>query len=221
MSELLNPELAAYLVHNELGANIKHPLVFSIMHSEEFNHYVNQSLVAKKEVLKRALEEKDWDQAIFIFEKPYRLQKTVEYGHLMDEKSYWNCVRHSWLASENVFENKDILHKLFRLPTKTPLYDLMEQEDRETFEKFPETMYIYRGCQSINKHGWSWTTNFGKAKWFAKRWNLASQVLLKAKVNKEKVLAYLNGRSEDEIIVEPKNVKVVSSLHIIENIEKL
>lgn len=73
---------------------------------------------------------------------------------------------------------------------------------------------VYRGIsgngKKRRKRGFSWTGDFDKAVWFAKRLRLEKPIVFKAIVPKEYVLAYCNRRKEDEYICKiPKNQKLV------------
>lgn len=83
---------------------------------------------------------------------------------------------------------------------------LMDEEEYQKFQNFPETLEIYRGVTTYNQKNikaLSWTLKEAKAKWFATRYSEKGKVY-KATIGKQNVLAYFTGRNEAEIVVDPK-----------------
>lgn len=73
----------------------------------------------------------------------------------------------------------------------------------------PEKVKIYRGLGSKSRRdGISWTLSKEKAEWFATRFKDNGEVLT-AEANKSDILAFLNGRNEQEIIINPKKLKML------------
>ena len=58
--EQLHPELARYRVWLQSGLMIKHPLVFSFMHHDAMNAYVNHQLKMKQEAVQQALDSHEY-----------------------------------------------------------------------------------------------------------------------------------------------------------------
>ena len=91
----------------------------------------------------------------------------------------------------------------------------MSEDELETFENFEDEVVIYRGVGSGNKNNikaLSWTTSFGKAKWFAERWGKGGKIY-SATISKENILAYFDRKNEDEVIVDfdkLQNIKPVT-----------
>lgn len=210
--EALNPDLLPYVENGHLGPMIRHPLVFAIPLFPGTAAQLNEQLKYKKEYLAKAITEKDWVKTIALIEKPYRIHTTIELGPEMDEKSYWNCVLHSWTASENIFEVKDVLKVLFQLPRPLPIWNLMNKDEIIVLENLPDEIEIYRGSNQNDYLGWSWTLDRDKAKWFARRWNSEVKILVEGKVKKSKVIAYFDCRNESEIVTEPESVHIANSL---------
>ena len=87
----------------------------------------------------------------------------------------------------------------------------MSEEDRKTFECLPETLTIYRGCNSHSKHGLSWTLDKAVAERFAERrhafWftkkgkaKFVKPQVIERVIHKSEAVAYFSGRQESEII---------------------
>jgi hypothetical protein len=69
-----------------------------------------------------------------------------------------------------------------------------------------EPLTLYRGSTSSRRSGLSWTSDVGKARWFANRQNLLTRRLgfvYEAKVSPAFILGYFNQRGENEWVVDP------------------
>ena len=74
--------------------------------------------------------------------------------------------------------------------------------------RFLLTVLIYRGVGSEDyKYDMSWTLSFERAKWFAERFGSNTQIVYKAFVQKQDILAYFADRGEDEVVVDPDVLK--------------
>lgn len=83
---------------------------------------------------------------------------------------------------------------------------LMNNDEYEVYSELPETFTVYRGVTpGHNPDGMSWTRERDKAEWFANRFG--EGYILKGTAKKEDVLAFFSRRSEEEIVIEAKNVK--------------
>ncbi len=82
-----------------------------------------------------------------------------------------------------------------------------------------EVITIYRGCgdpyHPYDDSGISWTLDYEKAEFFAKRLN-GDRSILSAKVRREDILFYTNSRDEKEVIVDPK---MLIDVEILEDFE--
>lgn len=78
--------------------------------------------------------------------------------------------------------------------------------DEEGFLAPEEPLTLYRGSTSSRRSGLSWTSDVGKAQWFANRQNLLTQrpgFVYQAKVSPSFILGYFNRRAEHEWVVDP------------------
>lgn len=188
-----------YYVENGIPM-IKHPLCFSIFHTEHMNHRMNQYLKYKLEAVQEALDRKEYETFIFLHERPYRLEAFLEIERNLSDEEYWKILGDIWTDSENIWQNKIIWGALLTSSRPKRKY-FMNDEERAEFEKLPEKLTIYRGYQPRkNKTGYSYTTSKDKANWFAHRFHKDGQVDTKV-VNKDRVFAYLTRRSESEILI--------------------
>ena len=80
------------------------------------------------------------------------------------------------------------------------------------YNKLGNEIIIYRGVTPFNEQNvkaLSWTLDYDKANWFAQRYGQDGSVY-QAKINKNDIFAYFNGRKEQEIIVNPKHLKNIT-----------
>ena len=78
---------------------------------------------------------------------------------------------------------------------------LMEEGDYKRYLSLPDELMVYRGAKPKGEVlALSWTLSKKKAEWFANRFQ-SDGTVYRAKIAKEHVLAYLNCRSEQEVVV--------------------
>ena len=84
----------------------------------------------------------------------------------------------------------------------------MNKAERAALANMPDVLNIYRGGST--KKGLGWTLSEEKARWFAARskYGAAGNLVFAGTVRKSKVYAYLNGSEEQEIVANPKFVKL-------------
>ena len=111
----------------------------------------------------------------------------------------------AWITSENPNQDANVsVTKLAKMFRKCDKKLLMEDDEYEVYEHLPEEFTVYRGVSvNRNSHGMSWTKNLKTAEWFAHRFDCDGKVgyIQKATARKKDVLAYFNGRNEDEIVI--------------------
>lgn len=196
--EELDPELQMYFTNDGMPM-IRHPLVYSIMHSDMMNAMVNKQFHQKKEQCEKAILNKDWPRFIYLHERPYRLQAFQECENDMDDKTYWEQLGDIWIDSENIWQNQD--EWLDCLHSSRPDREyIMDDEDREEFNKLPDTFTIYRGYDKRNKNGFSYSLDKTKAQWFASRFGGAKTNLKTVEAKKSDCVGYFGRRGEKEII---------------------
>lgn len=137
-------------------------------------------------------------------DKPERIRvynKIVQQCGIDDSSIFWDNFWDIWATSENIHEDHHYLKELF-------------QYGNDNFGKYqgdlsslPETMTVYRGCTEVNKNGWSWTTDYDIAKFFCDRAaGDGNRLILESTVSKDKVINYLTGRGESEVVINPEDI---------------
>lgn len=214
--EDLDPMLAMYLDHDgPFGPSIKHPLVFSIVHTPAMNAFVNAQFKAKKEALTRAKSKGDWNTCVWLHERPYRLDAFLDISRHLDGPQYWELLGSVWSDTENAWQNIEAWREA--LTADAEGREMMSDEDvRCVFDLPPEkgglapTTRIYRGYRFDGAlQGYSWTLDKARAKWFARRLRQddhPSPKVASGFVAREHVIAYITGRDEQEIVTLPEHV---------------
>lgn len=138
--------------------------------------------------------------------KPYRLTFMKYAGQYLSEKDFAEMLCSAWITSEN--PNSDVnvsqseLLQMFRSADKSLL---MTAEERKWLDELDNPVTVYRGVTPYNAksvRAMSWTLDYEKALWFAKRFDSDGAVYT-AEIEKSHILALFDGRDESEIVVEP------------------
>lgn len=158
-----------------------------------------------RDIMKNKIEECEYPHQLYILlNKPYRLaflKYTAEYMSQDDLSEILADVRTS-TESPNLDPNLN-KRKLVSLFISSNPYMLMTEEKLEVFNSLDE-ITIYRGVTSYNadnEKALSWTLDYDKAEWFAKRF---ARIVYEAQIEEAHILAYFNRKNESEIIVDPE-----------------
>lgn len=156
-------------------------------------------------------ESESIDAILWLIGKPYRLQflKLIQKGLSPDEMG--RLLADMWVISENPNSGAIPLSTLIKWFKKASKESLMDAEELAYYDSLSDEFTVYRGIASeSNKKGISYTLSLEKAEWFAKRSQREKGYVLTGTAKKKDVLAYFNGREEQEVLIEPKNI---SGLH--------
>lgn len=193
----LHPDLQASMTVTEFGSMVHHPFVISPYIDPDFDDDILNGLYAhNKKQAAEALENGQYGLYVFTHERPYRVDAFSEIAELLDKKEHWSLFSEVWTDSENIYENRYQWHDLLTGWHDDPQL-MMDEEDRQYYDKLPDEFTIYRG--GVDDTGLSWTLDREIAAWFAKRFKEDHSVFEK-RIQKKDALAYLSGRSEHEII---------------------
>ena len=203
----LHPELRpAYAEIEGVGKTIRHPLVYQVWY---FNAWeANAMYEWKLDVLKEYEAECNWFGYVWAHERPYRMEALATL-HWSGHDVLRELLIDTWQDQEAPWQIEKLALDLFN-----QVYDPNElYTDSEAPVKLPATMTIYRG-QDDNASpelGMSWTRSQKVAEWFSRRY-VNEPVVYRAKVKREHVLAYVVGRDEKEIVVDPAELTHVVRL---------
>jgi hypothetical protein len=186
----------------------------------KFQKHLKQQTEGRNEAIKN----RDWDQYFSSFNESELLQAFMAvYDQIDDDKEFWRhfceCYKNDdyinkfFMVEAPISHEEGILslqkHKnqiLKILNSKRPhRKNMMTKEEQETLNSMPDIIKIYRGFSLDElENGFSWTTNFKTAEWFTNR--TKGDFVLSGHAKKSDVVAYIKGRNEDEILIDPKNV---------------
>lgn len=182
-------------------------------------------LAIREQAVDEAIRDGEYGAAVFRHERPYRMAFLLELladgvweGSEDDARlanDFWKTASQVWRDAE-ADERDPIWTSLANAPVAHPAL-MMDIEERHALRTMPKVIRIYRGVQvkrgeepdlTSMLNGWSWTLRRDTAKWFAKRFRQPGDrsYVLSTTVPKAWVRAYLTGRGEHEILIEPGRV---------------
>lgn len=148
--------------------------------------------------------------------KPYRMTFLKHAKPFLSKAEFSEILSDAWMCSEspgfdpNVSQREQLA--MFRAADPAALMDADEYERLCSFE---DPVTIYRGVTSYNADhvkALSWTLNYDTVVWFANRFD-ETGMIYEAQIAKDHILAYLNGRNEQEVIVDPRYLMEISEAH--------
>lgn len=161
-------------------------------------------------------ESRDVYQIYYLLNDSYRLMFLNDISKSLSIEDFSSILGDAWVSSESANQDANVTKKeLLNLFKKADKSTLMSESELETFNDLEDTIVIYRGVGAKNKNNikaLSWTTSFGRAKWFAERWGDKGTVYA-ATIDKENILAFFDRKNEDEVIVDfnqLQDIKVVN-----------
>lgn len=143
-------------------------------------------------------------QAFFIMiNKPYLplfFKLTKDY---LSSEDYSKFLANMWIMVEFSNSDKDIppsdFVEIFRRANKK---HLMEASEIKVLKELPDKVTIYRGVKpNSSTKALSWSLNKETAQWFANRFE-ENGTVYQAKIRKEDILAFFDGRKEQEVVVD-------------------
>jgi hypothetical protein len=220
----LCPTLAVHVRHREEGLPIYHPLIHMPQGAGSHSPvYIAQCYERKKKIGDDFLEQKKWSSYLFLIEKPYRAAALSRIQDRMTDAEYWENVSWVWTSSEsNRMDNR--IWKRLLSSARPEQRSMMCEQEQKVFDALPDRITIYRGFKKrrtstsvlgsslgrslpSNRKGFSWTLSKEKAIWFS---NIVFGIGIDEKkphmvrtleVSKSEVLAYLDSREEQEILL--------------------
>lgn len=209
--EDLHPDLVSYIEKNDVGTWIKHPLVYSILHTPLLNAQVNAAYLLKREVVKSYEDEGRWASIPFLYERPYRLYALDLVDEHLTDQQYWELIGDTWTDAENIYQLEDEWRDALTVGRMGRIEHMMDEEERKAYKSLLSVLTVYRGYSHDGRaDGLSWSLSKEKAEWFAHYLNHREDEVprvVKGRVRSEHVLAVFLGRNEEEIVVFPEWVK--------------
>ena len=218
----LCPELAkvmtfAGIANGTCRFGLYHPLLHEPLGVRQYAPtYLKQWYEEKRGLADKFIAEKKWAQYLFLIEKPYRAPALAEIQDQMTDAEYWEHLSWVWTNSESNCMDKKVWKRLLSSP-RPESHKMMTEDEQKFLASLPDRITVYRGFKArgriggrsmlSNRKGRSWTLSREKAEWFT---NITFGIGLGEKkphmvrslsVNKSEVLAYLNDRDEQEILL--------------------
>ena len=198
MNEELHPDLAPYLETIEGGLQVlRHPLVVTIM---PIPVHANRQYAAKTRQLDAALEAGEYEKALWIYERPYRLSyaASLVLSGLVPADDAGELLLDAWSDSEMPSGSWEDALQAFRAvgyATDSPHRDQ------------PIGRTVWRGGAAgddgkIAEGAMSWSLDRDTAVWFSTRFG-TERPLWETVVTEENLLATVWKRMEFEVVLDP------------------
>ncbi len=149
-----------------------------------------------------------------LYRDPYKLTFMKFNADFMSKKDFAQYLSDAWVTEDNPNMDVNVPPKeSIKLFKKADKKFLMEKDDFEYYQNLPDKIEVFRGVSvGRTKYGLSWTDDKEKAEWFKNRFsnfsgNKNKGLMLRAIVEKNDVLAYLNTRGEKELVVDVFKIK--------------
>lgn len=200
---------------HELGwAMLRSPFVYQIpFHSWKM---ANEQHRVKEAEFDRLVEGQKFVRAIWLLERPYRLSKLLEWSHdaSIPVRAVKDLIGDVWKDVEHPHQfDEDELVDLFRLAGWVDDHESNRTLMKDRLRTAAGALTVYRGVgKEGNPKGMAWTLSRKTAEWFARRFG-GKDVdgwVYTARIPSFGILAYLTGRGEDEVVVDPSMLEDVT-----------
>lgn len=166
---------------------------------------------AREAMLPIIAKQTDVYNVVMLIRKPYQLTFLKHIRPYLSKEDQDKTLATVWVNVENPNQDANVSLRTaaswFRNANKKYL---MDADELAYYEKLPQHLIVYRGVSvGRNPKGLSWTWSLDTAKWFAHRFDVDDQkgYVQMASVDKSEILAYFNGRNEDELVVDTSKIK--------------
>lgn len=159
-----------------------------------------------KSNIKKLEQEKKYEDVFHMMSKQMTFSIFELFMHSIPEDQAYQIFKNIYSRAEYDFDilNWEDIEELCRRQNQLDIQLLRE--------RFGEEITIYRGeTHKSNKEGYSWTTNYDIAAWFAHRFNSNGRVL-KGKANINEVLTYIDNK-ESEVLIQREMVDQISEFN--------
>lgn len=203
MAEELDDELKPYVTDGPVGKCLKHPLVFDPI--AIVPGLANRRLYQKKQQLEKAVRKGDYRQALWLYERPYRMPMVLEWQDEVDNDLLRELLVSAWMDTEFPFQyDQEELLAIFR--RLRPVSDVSGVDDK--YLEHLKGATVYRGVGSPKYMlGFSWTKSAERAEWFAKRFRTNGAVYVVQIKSIDNILGIFEGRGESEVLLDPTTLK--------------
>lgn len=207
--EELHPDLQDYVETDGQWPMIRHPLCYAVPYIEHHNALLNQSYLAKVAAIQKARFSGDYEQYMWLHERPWRLTAILDIAHEIPDDQWFPLLGRIWTDSENIHQMIDEWNAILEGNYESARY-MGGPDDVAVLEALPDRVTIHRGfTHNGGEKGLSWTLDIEIARFFAKRFGASSRIATGV-IPKDKILAYLSDRGEAEIIAFHRDVENIT-----------
>ena len=163
-----------------------------------------------KKVINRNIDKAQNVHMIFLhITKPYKMVCFKYICDYLSEQDYGELLKDCWTMEEFTSKNPDVSKKeMVSFFKRAKKEYIMDEEELKVYNNLPEQVTIYRG---VRDKRWarelSWTLDYEQAEWFATRFNSETSIVYEVTIPKSEILTFINDRDEQEIIIDPYNLK--------------
>lgn len=146
--------------------------------------------------------------------KPYKLGFLKYAMPSLSEQDAASLLSQAWIMTESPNTDPNLTKReLLSLFRSVDPQKLMDKEEYEVFCGLDDVVTVYRGVASHNAknvRALSWTLSRDIAEWFAHRYGEQGAVYV-AQIQKEYICAVFLGRGEEEVILDPKHLRNITT----------
>lgn len=215
------------VANKELPFIIHHPFISQnpAPYKDENNVLGFIDIFKEKDKLKKLIEQienhidnaKSFESILYMISQPYQLFFFNLNKGFLSEKTYNDCLKSIWLLTEFPNADKNVsVHESLDLFKKTNTNLIMTHKEKIKLKSLPDEVIIYRGThKKNNSKALSWTDDYDRALWFAKRFD-SNGYVLKASIKKSDIIACFDERNENELIVDFNKIYNLTAEKIID-----
>lgn len=195
--------------YEKKGGKLKWPMLRSpLVYQVPFLSWklANESYLAKKKAVSERLAQGNLAGACFFYERPYRLSIIYEWMHQgMNVKPFFADAWRDTELPDSVLAKPMYREMFLELGFLTDVEGLK-------FADLPSHVTVYRGSQFRWRRGLAWSRSLQTAQFFANRFSRDGYKVWTTTVPKSAILAWLDGRGEQEVVLHPRKIKVVEEV---------
>lgn len=210
--EELHPNLVEYVHDDEGITHIDHPLIKDL-YNPGMNAYINDQYERKRMLSEELMQKGKYDAVLNLVHHTWRLRVFGEFiSPRLTPKQYYQMLAAEWMHCENIWQYQDLLKDLLQRDPKSQKH-MMSKRGRKILASLPDTVTIYRGATERNRESLSWTLDKKIAEFFVSRYSALHEYqgvsgrVYTGVCKKPDIIALLLARREQEVIIDPDNVR--------------
>jgi hypothetical protein len=193
---------------------LHHPLIIEEILNCEGANRANERYLQKMERLRELRTDPgDGSKYVWLHERAYRFGALRRIGPRLKEAThYWSLVGEVWTDGESIHKHFVGWQRVWSDP-RPHKRECMTPEEQAALEGMPASFPVWRGVGLRGRvQGLSWTTDYEKAAWFARRFDQGRGRLIHGEVRRRDVHAFFQSRDESEIVTSDVRVFKVERL---------